>query len=173
MKQTPLRFRYTTYLGEQHPAQSKVVVQFTTAELAQTAGLTPLQRSKFIKLLGPRYTPDKDLAHMSCEKFTGQAQNKRWLGDMIEKLVSESKQGDMFEDVPFDFRHVKPKKEHVFPEGWKRGTEESVKQLVAAREGLLLESGTGSVVDGAKMLEVRVRVAPGVQRARAGVNRQM
>lgn len=141
MKTSPLRFRYTTYMGEHHPAAKKVVVQFTTAEIAAASGLSEIQRSKFIKLIGVRYNPDKDLVHMSCEKFENQAQNKRYLGDLVNKLIAESKQGDMFQDIPFDFRHHKPTKVHVFPEGWKLQNREGVQRLEAARAELRLLEG--------------------------------
>jgi small subunit ribosomal protein S35 len=81
--------------------------------------LLPTQRDKLIKLAGPRYNPDTDLIKMSCEDFDTQAQNKRFLGETISKLLTEAKDGaDSFEDVPFDFRHHKPKKRFAFPQDW-------------------------------------------------------
>ena len=60
----PLRFRYTTYLGEQHPAEKKVVMEFCTADMP---GLTEIQRAKLKKLCGVRYNPETDIVKMSCE----------------------------------------------------------------------------------------------------------
>ncbi|KAF4636342.1 hypothetical protein G7Y89_g1733 [Cudoniella acicularis] len=54
----PLRFRYTTYMGEQHPAEKKVVLEFSTSDMPD---LTPLQREKLKKLVGVRYNPEKDV----------------------------------------------------------------------------------------------------------------
>lgn len=112
---TPFRFRYTSYLGESHPAVNKVVVEFTASDM----NLTIQQRDKLIKLAGPRYNPDTDIIKMSCEDFDTQAQNKRFLGETIFKLLAEAKDGkDTFEDVPFDFRHRKPKVRYEFPKEW-------------------------------------------------------
>lgn len=83
----PLRFRYTTYMGEFHPAEKKVVVEFSPADM----GLTPVQTDKLKKLVGPRYNPDKDVIKMSCDSFGQPAQNKRYLSDLIDTLVEQAK----------------------------------------------------------------------------------
>ncbi|ERF68859.1 hypothetical protein EPUS_04511 [Endocarpon pusillum Z07020] len=131
---SPLRFRYTTYMGEVHPAAKKVVVEFCPSDLPQLT--TPQQRNKLIKLAGVRYNPSRDAVKISCEKFETQAQNKRYLGDLVNKMVAEATDPtkDSFEDVPFDFRHHKPKIVHAFPEEWKLGSEEKVRELVEGRE---------------------------------------
>lgn len=82
-----LRFRYTTYMGEKHPAESKVVCEFTTTDL----DLDHIQRRKLIKLTGVRYNPDTDIVRMSCEMFEHQAQNKRYLSDLVDALITEAK----------------------------------------------------------------------------------
>ena len=82
-----LRFRYTTYMGEFHPAEKKVVVHFCPSDL----GLTLAQEEKLIKLAGPRYNPETETVKMSCESFDHQAQNKRFLLDTINKLVETAK----------------------------------------------------------------------------------
>ena len=74
-------------MGEKHPSESKVVMEFTTKDL----GLEPVSRRKLIKLAGVRYNPEKDLVHMSCEMFETQAQNKRYLSDLLDKLLVEAK----------------------------------------------------------------------------------
>jgi small subunit ribosomal protein S35 len=95
-------------MGEAHPAAKKVVVQFCTRDISS---LTEPQRIKLIKLVGVRYNPDTDVVKISCEKFEEPAQNKRYLGDLVQKLIREAQnEEDMFEDVPLDFRHHKPKK---------------------------------------------------------------
>ena len=120
-------------MGETHPAEPKVVVEFCTADLP----LEPNQRLKLIKLLGARYNPQKDLVRMSCEQFQHAAQNKRRLLDLINTLIAEAKNEsdaeggkDTFDDVPVDFRHVKWKKKLEFPDEWK---------LTPEREQLLRE----------------------------------
>lgn len=89
----PLRFRYTTYMGEQHPAEKKVVLEFSPADMPH---LTELQRNKLRKLVGVRYNPESDIVKMSCEMFETQAQNKRYLGDLVDKLLQESRVGISF-----------------------------------------------------------------------------
>lgn len=158
MKKTPLRFRYTTYMGEHHPAAKKVVVEFTTRELAAASSLSESQRIKLIKLVGVRYNPEKDLVKMSCEKFENAAQNKRYLGDLVSKIIAEAKdETDMFEDVPLDFRHHKPRKVHTFPENWKVNNQEGFKKLSEARERVRFLEDGAPVVDGKEILESYVR----------------
>lgn len=123
-------------MGEHHPAQKKVVVEFSTKDLQASVSppLTEAQRIKLIKLVGVRYNPDRDVVRMSSEKFDHAAQNKRYLGDLINTLVKEARSTeDMFEDIPLDFRHHKPKVEHAFPDEWKI-TPQRVQQLNGSRQ---------------------------------------
>ncbi|KAL8928568.1 MAG: hypothetical protein Q9208_001802 [Pyrenodesmia sp. 3 TL-2023] len=150
----PLRFRYTTYMGETHPAANKVVLEFCTRDLPK---LTEAQRIKLVKLVGVRYNPEKDLVKMSCEMFETQAQNKRYLGDLVDTLVAEARDPtDMFEDVPLDFRHHKPKPRFEFPEKWKL-TKQRKEQLAANwRQGALKDQEreeAGQLIDGSKVIE--------------------
>ncbi|KAI0521800.1 mitochondrial ribosomal subunit protein-domain-containing protein [Xylaria bambusicola] len=151
--QEPLRFRYTSYMGEFHPAEKKVVVEFSPRDMP----LTEAQQQKLRKLLGPRLNPETDIAKMSCEQFEHQAQNKRYLGDVVNKLVAQAKDPtDMFEDVPLDTRHhtfkVKPK----FPKEW-RLTEERRQFLEESRQQALLldqkKEEEGTLVNGAERIE--------------------
>ena len=150
---TPFRFRYTSYLGESHPATNKVVVEFDVGDLT----LTPIQRNKLIKLSGARYNPSTDVVKMSCESFDTQAQNKRFLGERIHALLAEAKDSkDTFEDVPFDFRHHKPKPRYEFPKDWIL-TAERKKALADKRaETARLQDQrlhTGKLVDGRAVIE--------------------
>ena len=112
-----LLWRYTTYLGEAHPASRKVVVEFQPERLTD---LNAQQRHKLLKLAGLRYNPSTKTIKMSCESFETQAQNKRYLGDTIAKLIAESTDpdADAFADVPLDTRHHKPRQVHKFPPSW-------------------------------------------------------
>lgn len=83
-----LRFRYTTYMGEHHPAEKKVVLEFCPADMPD---LTPLQLDKLKKLCGVRYNPETDIVKMSSEMFPSQAQNKRYLGDRVDILLKEAR----------------------------------------------------------------------------------
>ena len=74
-------------MGEQHPAEKKVVVEFCVQDMPN---LTDLQRDKLIKLVGVRYNPETDIVKMSCEMFETQAQNKRYLGDLVNTLLREA-----------------------------------------------------------------------------------
>ncbi|KAI9893916.1 MAG: 37S ribosomal protein S24, mitochondrial [Vezdaea aestivalis] len=112
-----LRFRYTTYMGEDHPAEKKVVVQFGVADLKN---LTKQQLEKLIKLAGSRFNPQTGVIKMGCESFDTQAQNTRYLGDLVNKLIVEAQDPvDKMTDIPFDFRHHKPRPHFEFPESWK------------------------------------------------------
>ncbi|KAF8470209.1 mitochondrial ribosomal subunit protein-domain-containing protein, partial [Kalaharituber pfeilii] len=126
-----LRFRYTTYMGDKHPAEPKVVMEFCTKDF----GLSPVSRRKLIKLAGRRYNPKDDIVKISCEMFETQAQNKRYLSDLLDRILEEAKDlTDDFEDIPFDFRHYEKrfKAKPKFPVEW-RMTKEKRKQLAAMR----------------------------------------
>lgn len=75
-------------MGEYHPADRKVVVEFCPKDLGD---LTEAQQLKLMKLAGARYNPEKEIIKMSCEKFEHQAQNKRYLGDLVGKLIAAAK----------------------------------------------------------------------------------
>ncbi|KAI0386567.1 mitochondrial ribosomal protein [Hypomontagnella monticulosa] len=151
--QEPLRFRYTSYMGELHPAESKVVVEFSPRDLP----LDEAQQLKLKKLLGPRYNPESDVAKMSCEQFEHQAQNKRYLGDLVENLVAQAKDSsDMFEDVPLDTRHHTVKIKPKFPREW-RMSEERRKFIDDTREKSLLLDQTkeqaGALINGQEKID--------------------
>ena len=74
-------------MGEFHPAEKKVVVEFSPEDF----GLTEVQAMKLRKLAGARYNPEKETIKMSCESFEHQTQNKRYLAELVEKLVTEAK----------------------------------------------------------------------------------
>ncbi|OCK74955.1 hypothetical protein K432DRAFT_429715 [Lepidopterella palustris CBS 459.81] len=153
-KATPLRFRYTTYLGENHPAAKKVVVEFCASDMPN---LTPQQKDKLIKLAGVRYNPSTDIVKMSCEMFETQAQNKRYLADTINNLLAEARdEKDTFADVPFDFRHHKPKVRHEFPKEW--FLTPARKQYLETKRQQQLEKDAaletkGKLIHGAKIIE--------------------
>ncbi|PFH58293.1 hypothetical protein XA68_13897 [Ophiocordyceps unilateralis] len=143
-----LRWRYTTYMGESHPAEKKVVVQFAPADM----GLTPVQTEKLKKLAGPRYDPTKEMVKMSCESFEFKAQNRRYLSDLVDKLVVEAKDPtDTFEDVPLDLRHKRTTPKPRFPFEW-RMTDERRQQLEEHRRKAALadeqRTERGAMVDG-------------------------
>jgi small subunit ribosomal protein S35 len=95
-----LRFRYTTYMGEEHPAEKKVVVEFCPADMPD---LTEIQRLKLKKLVGVRYNPETDIVKMSCEMFETQPQNKRYLGDLVDTLLREARVSSACDCLP---RHL-------------------------------------------------------------------
>ncbi|KAK2737976.1 37S ribosomal protein S24, mitochondrial [Myotisia sp. PD_48] len=156
-----LRFRHTTYLGETHPAETKIVLEVCSKDLTPTY-LTEAQRITLLKLAGPRYNPDTDLIRMSCEKFPTRAQNKRYLGDLINTLIKEAKEGDAFEDIPLTFPHHKSKPKFTFPESWNM-TSERKKELERSRVQGSLGDGShepGAVVDGNSVIEHAIRTVP-------------
>lgn len=153
-KEQVIRFRYTTYLGEDHPAAHKVVAQFAPEDIP---ALSPQQQAKLIKLCGTRYNPETGLVRMSCESFDSQMQNKRFLSDVVNSLINEAKDGkDTFDDVPFDFRHHKPKPKYEFPEAWLL-TPERKKELEMRRNQRLDEDNkrlqSGGLIDGTAIIE--------------------
>ena len=179
----PLRWRYTTYMGEQHPAQNKVVVEFDVHDIQ---GLNHGQRLTLRKLAGVRYDPRTQKVKMSCESFDSQAQNKRYLGDVIAKLIAEVKDpnADTFADLPVDKRHVKYKEKLRFPKEWLLTEDRKAELEAKRREEILLEgqkveqnllvSGTAAIeearkVDAAKVEEpVMVQARQGLPRGKLG-----
>ncbi|KAK3381279.1 mitochondrial ribosomal subunit protein-domain-containing protein [Podospora didyma] len=148
-----LRFRYTSYLGEFHPADRKVVVEFSPPDLP---GLTRPQRRKLKLLAGPRYNPEKDIIKMSCERFEHQAQNKRYLGDLVAKMIETAKDPtDMFEDIPLDTRHHTFKAKPKFPKEWLM-SEARQQEIKAARTNAMMldeqRKTDGEMVDGVKVI---------------------
>jgi small subunit ribosomal protein S35 len=74
-------------MGEFHPAERKVVVEFSPQDLP----LTEPEQLKLKKLAGARYHPGKELIKLSSDMFEHPAQNKRYLGDLVAKLIAEAK----------------------------------------------------------------------------------
>lgn len=87
-----LQFRYTSYLGADHPSGRKVVLRFTVKQLREALKSDPriddTWEHKFKLLLGPRYNLQTDIVHMSCDTHQYPAQNKKWLSDKIDDLIN-------------------------------------------------------------------------------------
>ncbi|KAM0519471.1 hypothetical protein ACHAPE_003645 [Trichoderma viride] len=148
-----LRWRYTTYMGESHPAEKKVVVQFAPDDL----GLTDVQTEKLKKLAGPRYNPETELVKMSSESFEHQAQNKQYLVNLVNDLITAAKDPkDTFADVSLDLRHHKFEPKPQFPKEW-RLTEERRKELAEHRQQAAIADAKraedGLLVDGQKLID--------------------
>lgn len=94
-------------MGEWHPGDRKVVVEFCPSDIP---GLTEEQQLKLKKLAGARYNPEKDIVRMSCERFEHQAQNKRYLGDLVNKLIAAAKASPS----PLPLRLLFPSSERTF-----------------------------------------------------------
>ena len=75
-------------MGETHPAEKKIALELCVQDMPD---LTDLQRDKLIKLVGVRYNPETEIVKMSCDMFETQAQNKRYLGDLVDSLLREAK----------------------------------------------------------------------------------
>lgn len=144
-----------------------MVLQFCTADLP----LTPAQRLKLIKLSGPRYDPQSDTVKMSCEMFDAAAQNKRYLGDLVDALLAEARgrrnnddEGatDTFDDVPVDFRHVRWKTRLAFPDAWKMTPARRARLDDAWRASEQAEAkriAEGRLVDGVAVIADSLRLA--------------
>lgn len=148
-------------MGETHPGAKKIVLEFCTRDLR---ALTEPQRIKLVKLVGPRYNPENDIVKMSSEMFETPAQNKRYLGDLVDTLMEEAKdETDTFEDVPLDFRHHKFKPKVEFPEEWKL-TREKKARLEEGRKLRLEREGEkekqGKLVEGVQVVEEAMKRLP-------------
>ena len=131
-------------MGESHPASRKVVVEFCPTDIPS---LNPQQQLKLKKLVGARYNPTRELIKMSCEKFETPAQNKRYLGDLIQSLIKEAQDPtDTFEDIPLDLRHHKVKPKPPFPDEW-RLNEATARKINAERTETKLLAETVGTVD--------------------------
>ncbi|ORY87092.1 mitochondrial ribosomal subunit protein-domain-containing protein [Protomyces lactucae-debilis] len=126
-----LQFRQTTYFGEEHPAMHKVTLQVKLRDLAAAQNLSPVHLSKLVKLAGTRVDHDTLLLRMSSEQFGSAKENRRHLSAVLDKLLAECQQGDLFEDVPMDRRHMKKSKRPSFPKHWR------VPQPVASSKHLI------------------------------------
>ncbi|KAK4134005.1 mitochondrial ribosomal protein [Trichocladium antarcticum] len=159
-----LRFRYTTYMGEFHPADRKVVVEFCPADCA---GLGEVQQLKLKKLAGARYNPEKDMIKISCERFEHQAQNKRYLGDLVDKMITTAKDPtDTFEDVPLDTRHHKFKTQIKFPKDWYLTEERKLELAAQRKQALLLDEQKrteGTLIDGVQTIQEALLNAKAVE----------
>ncbi|KAF5000568.1 hypothetical protein FDECE_11195 [Fusarium decemcellulare] len=148
-----LRWRHTSYMGEFHPAEKKVVVQFAPDDLK----LTPVQTEKLKKLAGPRYNPETEIIKMSCESFEHQAQNKRYLSNLVDDLIAAAKDPkDTFEDIPLDTRHHKVQPKPRFPKEWRMSPErrkelDEYRQRVAVED--LKKAEGGLLVDGTQVID--------------------
>ncbi|KAG2181173.1 hypothetical protein INT43_008755 [Umbelopsis isabellina] len=112
-----LRFKTHNYMGEPHPVESKCVLNVKVEHL----GLNASERHKLLVLSGPRYNPDNDELTLSSEKFPYVNQNKKYLSDLLDKIIAEAKDTtDNFADIPLDTRHVKSRKKLEFPAEWAR-----------------------------------------------------
>lgn len=160
-------------MGESHPAQSKVVLEVCPDDLIvplpnnTPATLTSAQKFTLLKLAGPRYNPHTNVIKMSCEKYPNAAQNKRYLSDVLDKLIETAKTGDSFADVPLDLRHgkkLKPRDKRVFPESW-LVNEQRQKQLAADRAQRYLPQVEGdlNVVDGSRIMEAAIAASPALR----------
>ncbi|KAK3350161.1 mitochondrial ribosomal subunit protein-domain-containing protein [Lasiosphaeria hispida] len=149
-----LRFRFTSYMGEFHPADRKVVVEFCPTDLKV---LTEAQQLKLKKLAGSRYNPEKDLVRVSCERYEHQAQNKRYLGDLVDKMITMAKDPtDMFEDIPLDTRHHIFKAKPKFPVEWRMNEERRAELEDQRKKALLLDESkrmNGTLVDGVRSIQ--------------------
>lgn len=122
-KTHPVTYRYTTYLGEEHPNARKVVMSVKTVDL----GLNDKELHKLRLLAKTRYDPTTDIFKMSSDRYETSAQNANYLNSIFQRLLKEAKDTtDDFSDVPLDNRHIiarqmrKKKRGYKFPEQWKR-----------------------------------------------------
>ncbi|CDO94034.1 unnamed protein product [Kluyveromyces dobzhanskii CBS 2104] len=131
-KTHPVTYRYTTYLGEEHPNSRKVVLSVKTSDL----GLNQKELHKLRLLAKTRYDPTTDILKMSTDRYEESTQNANYLNSTLQKLLKEAKDStDDFADVPLDTRHIiarqsrKKKRGYQFPEEWKRSQDAPKKNV--------------------------------------------
>lgn len=134
-EEQPVVFKYTKYLGEDHPAERKVVLELKVADLK----LKDAAAHKFKLLAGPRYNHHTDVFVMSSDRYLEAAQNQSYLSQILLDLIKESKASPKeFADLPLDTRHTdayeakrrrKARKTYKFPQEWER-LDEKEKKLV-------------------------------------------
>lgn len=125
-KDKPVVYKYTSFLGEENPAERKVVLQLKVSDLS----LKEAEAHKLKLLAGPRYDYTTDLFKISSDKFLEPAQNATYLSDILDDLIAESKKDPKeFADVPLDTRAVdarmnkrqhKNKRQYTFPKSWEK-----------------------------------------------------
>ncbi|KAG2226714.1 hypothetical protein INT45_001061 [Circinella minor] len=110
-----VKLKTHNYLGEGHPVERKVVLSVKVSDLK----LDDKEKHKFLLLAGPRYNVDTEEFVLSSEKFPHRKQNKKYVHDVLNKLLAESKnKDDTFEDIPLNL--AQPKKRLQFPKEWAR-----------------------------------------------------
>jgi small subunit ribosomal protein S35 len=77
-----LRFQRIRHLGEEHPLDAKAVM---------TVKLDEKQRHKFILLCASHYNQATGELRFSCERFPTYNQNKRYLSDILDRVLDEVK----------------------------------------------------------------------------------
>lgn len=118
-----LKFRSTTYFGEEHPSASKVVLEVDARKL----GLSEAELTKLMKLAGTRIDHDTFCIKMSSERFVDPSQNRKYLSDTLDRLIAAAKDTtDTFEDIPLDRRHMKKKQKLSFPKEWNLSRSRSI-----------------------------------------------
>lgn len=123
---TPVTYKYTSFLGESHPGERKVVISLKLSDLNLSADA----EHKFKLLAGSRYDHNTDELLMSSDKFLEPAQNASFLSDVLSDLIKESNNNPQeFADVPLDKRHTvakyakkqrKNKQPVQFPQEWNK-----------------------------------------------------
>ena len=80
------RFALPPYVS---PGEHRVTVKVALSDIPFE---NDHERDIFMEIVGPRYNPKKGDLQLSSEKFASRIENKRYLVDMIEKIVANSRQ---------------------------------------------------------------------------------
>ena len=91
--ESALRFRTRSYERSVLPpyveaGEHRVVVKLAVKDIPFGS---EREREVFLEMVGPRYRPKTDEVQLSSEKFASRVENKRYLVDMIERLVESSR----------------------------------------------------------------------------------
>jgi len=80
------RFALPPYVS---PGEHRVTVKVALSDIPFE---NDHEKDIFMEIVGPRYNPKKGDLQLSSEKFASRIENKRYLVDMIEKIVANSRQ---------------------------------------------------------------------------------
>ncbi|CAH1758324.1 18192_t:CDS:2 [Entrophospora sp. SA101] len=81
-----LCFKRQYYIGEDNHLQNKAVMTVDVNKLE----LSSAEKHKFLLICGPRYDGENTIK-FSYDKFPNYAQNKNYLGDLLNKILEEVK----------------------------------------------------------------------------------
>ncbi|KAJ1513920.1 37S ribosomal protein S24, mitochondrial [Coelomomyces lativittatus] len=122
-----LRFRYLDDLRKpDNPEATEVKLSISVPQLVETEKLTKEQTHLLLLLCQQHYNPLTNEINVSCQRHIYRAQNRKWLIDLIDRLLDHVKNAqDFFADVELNLNHVQRRIRDLkrvekcrFPKSW-------------------------------------------------------